>query len=53
MVGMSGGSGVVLRRDDDRLRVPQRDDFLFGRFRSSYGAARDLLVEAAVAAPAW
>ena len=46
------GSDVVLRRDDDRLRVPQRDDFLFGRLRSPDGAACDLLVEAAVAAHA-
>ena len=52
MVGMSGGSDVVLGRDDDRLRVPQRDDLLFGRFRSPDGSARDLLVEAAVAAHA-
>ena len=46
------GSDVVLRRDDDRLRVPQGDDFLFGRLRSPDRAACDLLVEAAMAAHA-
>lgn len=52
MVGMSGGSDVVLGRDDDRLRVPQGNDFLFGSLRRSYRAAGDLLVETAVAAHA-